>query len=90
MTQVTILKLSETLKRVNRCKTSIWNDVKEGIFPPPIKTGKTSAGYIESEVDAVLLARSVNFSDDQLKDLVEKLVQKRQESASRLIAELMA
>lgn len=47
----TILRLPETIKRTGKSRSSIYLDIKSGVFPRPIKLGVRSIGFIESEVN---------------------------------------
>jgi len=52
-----ILKLKVVLNRTGRSRSSCLGDVKDGKFPPPIRLGQRSVGWLESEVEAWIDAR---------------------------------
>ena len=85
---IRILKQREVTANTGKSKTTIWQETKDGTFPPPIKLGYKATGYIEHEVQAVLHARAMGLSDKQLKELVASLVKQRKESASKLLKSL--
>lgn len=84
---ITILKLSEVIELTRRSKTTLWQDCKDGIFPPSIKLGHKSVGYIEYEVQTVLHARAIGLTDNQVREVVSQLVEQRKQSASKLLQE---
>ena len=54
-----IIRLPEVILRVGKGKTSIYQDLKRGLFPPQAKrlNGSRSAGWFEDEIDKYLAAR---------------------------------
>ena len=46
-----IIRMAALRKKVQRCRTSIYTDVRAGLFPSPIPLGKRSVGWLEHEVD---------------------------------------
>ena len=60
-------------------KSSFYAHIEEGLLPPPIRLGKRSVGWLESEINAVIRARIQNRSDDEIKALVQQQIQKRRE-----------
>lgn len=84
------IRLSDVLSATGRSKTSLWSDQQKGLFPKPIKLGgesARSAHYLASEVNAVLIARAAEQSDEQVKDLVSKLTEQRKELLVNLLAQ---
>ena len=53
----TILKLTEVKAITRRSRSSIYAAIAENDFPQPIKIGKRSVGWIESEIAAWVEAR---------------------------------
>jgi len=46
-----ILRLPAVQEKTGRPRSSIYFMISKGAFPKPIKLGKRSVGWIESEVD---------------------------------------
>ena len=59
-------------------KSTFYSQISEGLLPPPIRLGKRSVGWLESEINAVIRARIQNRSDDEIKVLVQCLINERQ------------
>lgn len=79
--QLKVLRKVDTIKQVGLSKTSLFELAKEGLFPPLIKIGPRAAGYLEHEVTAVVAARAAGRSEDEIKALVEHLVNQRETNA---------
>lgn len=46
-----ILKLPEVIQKTGLSRSSIYAYKKEGTFPPPIKLGKRSVGWIQQDIE---------------------------------------
>lgn len=55
-----ILRLQDTSKKTGRAPSTLWRDVKNGMFVPPIRIGERAVGWLEAEVDAVLEAQTIS------------------------------
>lgn len=74
MTCPRLLKLPEVLNLSAMKPTSVYQQAKAGLFPPPIKLTERSSAWVESEVAAVNAARIAGKSDAEIKQLVNQLV----------------
>lgn len=83
-----ILKVNEVVKITGKSKPTLYTEINEGRFPPPIKIGMRASGFIESEVEAVMRARSIGMRGIEIMDLVKKLLDKRKERAKQLFKQL--
>jgi prophage regulatory protein len=52
-----ILKLPATSSKSGKSRSSIYQGVKEGTFPAPIKIGERAVGWLEDEIDDWLAKR---------------------------------
>jgi len=56
-----ILKLPEVIEMTGKCRSGIYQDISNGIFPKQINLGPRSVGWLESEIlqwiDARIQAR---------------------------------
>lgn len=53
-----ILRLPEVSKRIALCRSTIWQYVRQGKFPKPVKIGVRAVGWRESAVLAWIEART--------------------------------
>jgi prophage regulatory protein len=54
---LTILRRKQVEARTGLSRSTIYDRIKAGTFPAPISLGEKAVGWIESEVDAWLVAR---------------------------------
>lgn len=47
-----IIRLPKVMKKTCRCRTAIYEEMKEGTFPKQIPIGPRAVGWDESEIDA--------------------------------------
>lgn len=76
-----LLKLPQVSDKSASRTTQIYKEVKGGLFPPPIKLTGRSSAWVEHEVDAVINARIAGQTNDQIRDLVTRLVAARTQTA---------
>jgi prophage regulatory protein len=74
-----IIKLSDVLQVYPNSKSTIYNQIKENLFPSQIQLGSRSVGFISSEVEALIQARITGKSDKEIKALLIDLKTKRSE-----------
>lgn len=73
-----ILRLPDVMQKMGyRAHASVYNGIKDGIFPKAVSIGERSVGWPDDEVEQIYLARVAGFNKDQLKKLVSKLHSKR-------------
>jgi len=53
----TIIRLPAVRARVSMSRSTIYQRIREGTFPPPVNLGKRAVGWLASEVDAWLAAQ---------------------------------
>ena len=52
-----ILRLPHVKLLTGQANSTIWKNVKNGSFPPPVHISSRCVGWIESEINAVIAAR---------------------------------
>ena len=62
-TPLRILRMPEVVARTGLSARSIRRLVAKGDFPPPIRLGRRTVGWLESEVEAWILARAARRRD---------------------------
>lgn len=68
-----------------RAHASIYNAINAGLFTKPVSIGQRSVGWPDDEVKALCAARIAGLSDDQIRELVNKLHSKRAERLAELM-----
>lgn len=58
-----VLRLPETIARVGLRRSAIYEAIKAGTFPRPIKLGERAIGFIEEEIDAWVTTRPRSGTD---------------------------
>ena len=61
-----------------RSTATIYNNIKAGIWTKPVRIGERSVGWPSDEVIAVNKARVAGATDEQLRELINRLHEKRQ------------
>jgi prophage regulatory protein len=61
----------------HRSHASIYNAINDGLFTKPVPIGDRAVGWPDYEVSAINRARIAGRTDDQIKDLVARLHEKR-------------
>ncbi|PAY01861.1 transcriptional regulator [Pseudoalteromonas sp. HM-SA03] len=72
-----IIRRPEVLSKTGWSKSTLYNRLKEGLFPTPISLGARSVGFVESECDRVIQAMIAGYSEQQLKDMVQSIISSR-------------
>ena len=72
-----IIRRTTVLENTGWSKSTLYNRLKDGLFPAPISLGARAVGFVESECDKVIQAMIAGYSEQQLKDLVQDLVANR-------------
>ena len=72
-----MLRLPATRTATGRGRTSTYEDIKNGLFVPPVRIGARAVAWPENEVAAINAARIAGKSPDDIRALVAKLVAAR-------------
>lgn len=81
-----IIRKPEALVLTGLSKSTLYNRIADGVFPPAISLGARAVGYIASEVNAVIQAMIEEQSPEQIKALVKQLVANRKASKRGFVA----
>ena len=49
-TKVRLVRLTEVIDTTGRSRSSIYSDIKEGVFPKPIKIGKRAVAWPSEDI----------------------------------------
>lgn len=78
---VALLRAPAVCARMGKGRATLHEDVQRGVLSPPVKLGSRWAAWPEHEIDQILRARIAGWSDDQLRNLVKRLVAERKSIA---------
>lgn len=70
--------------------TGLYTDIAAGLCVKPVMVGPRSSRWPTHEIDAIVTARMVGASDDQVRALVNRLHELRQQQFSALMAQVAA
>jgi prophage regulatory protein len=76
-----LIRRSEVLQLTARSKSALQLDEKAGLFCPPISIGQRAVAYLKHEVEAIIQARIEELTTEQIKALVQELIQQRRKAA---------
>jgi len=71
------LRLPAVLAATGRSRSSLYADVKAGLFVAPIKIGRRASAWPSDEVAAIIRARIAGATEDEIRELVAQLVAAR-------------
>jgi len=75
--QIKLLRKPAVIQKTLKPHASLYKDIKEGLFPEPVKLSKQVSAWLEHEIDQVLAARIRGCDDNEIRSLVEKLEEDR-------------
>lgn len=81
-----LLKLPQVLGQTAKARSTHYNDIKAGLMTPPVSLGVHSVAWPEHEIFAINAARFAGKSDDEIRQLVTRLVADRQGVDGRVAA----
>ena len=70
----------------HKSHASIYNAINAGLFTKPVKIGERSVGWPSEEVQAINAARIAAKSDDEIRELVNRLHAKRVQTIGQVAA----
>lgn len=76
-----LIRKPEVLARTGLSKSTLYNRIKDGLFPTPVSLGARAVAFVASEINAVLQAMIEEKTQAQIKVLVSSLIQQRKKSA---------
>jgi prophage regulatory protein len=79
--QPRILRKPDVLILTNLSKSTLYNRIKDGLWPTPISLGARAVGFVQAECDAVLNAMIAEQPPEQIKQLVSELIKQRKQIA---------
>lgn len=77
----TIWRLPQALAESGKTRSPWYQDIQRGLMTTPVKLGRRAAGWPAEEIKAINQARIAGKTEQQIRDLVERLHQARKVSA---------
>lgn len=77
-----LLKDTEVAARLGMARSTIWECVRNGTLPKPIRRGEKWSRWPSAEIDTVEAAITSGASDDELRSLAAELVAARRRVAA--------
>jgi prophage regulatory protein len=75
------LRLPEVKAATGKSRSTLYNGIAAGRFPPPIHLGVRMRGWLESEIAAMNAALTRGASDEEIRALVVKIESDRKKAA---------
>lgn len=72
-----IVRKFEVLRTLGISKSTLFNRINAGLIPPSINLGGRACGWLEEEIQTVLMALVANRKPDDIKELVKDLLKTR-------------
>ncbi|MDO6460151.1 AlpA family phage regulatory protein [Granulosicoccaceae sp. 1_MG-2023] len=72
------LRIRQACELTGLCRSALYAHVSDGLVPPPVKISLRASAWPEHEIEAVNGARLRGDDDDQIRELVRRLVEARQ------------
>lgn len=76
-TALTILRRKQVQTRTGLSRSTIYLRISQGLWTKPISLGARAVGWPEHEIEAINAARIAGKSDDEIRELVFKLLAAR-------------
>lgn len=77
-----ILRKSLATDQFGISNSTFYARIKDGLIPPPISLGARAVGWLSTELDQVLAYVVAGKSDDEIRELVNQLVEQRKAVAA--------
>lgn len=73
-----LIRGAETKARLGQSRSGLYEQIANGLFTRPVKTGRRSSGWPEHEVELIAAARTAGTPPNEIKLLVDALHEARQ------------
>jgi prophage regulatory protein len=87
-TMLSMLRLPGARARYGKGRSSYYNDIRAGLMTPPVPLGARAVGWPQHELEAIIAARVAGKSDDEIRELVKRLIAERKTALERLEAQI--
>jgi prophage regulatory protein len=69
------------IARMGRKRSTLYVDIRDGLLTPQVAIGSRAVGWPDYEIDALIEARIAGATEDEIRELVKKLVADRTRAA---------
>jgi prophage regulatory protein len=76
--------------KIGKGNTGLYADISAGLCVKPVKAGPRASRWPSHEIDAIVAARMAGASDDQVRALVTRLHELRQQQYADVLARVAA
>lgn len=80
-----IIKLPEVVAMTALSRSSVYTKIGDHLLPSSINIGNKAVGFIKEEIELVINARIAGRSNNQIKELVQAIEQKRIVDANNVL-----
>jgi prophage regulatory protein len=87
MAETTLLRLEPVISRRGRSRAQLYIDIKRGTMTPPVRLGEKLSAWPSHEVDALNRAEIAGATQDELRALVQQLLEQRKKMRPMRAAE---
>jgi prophage regulatory protein len=77
MADLKLERLPNVLGRNGRSRSELYRKISEGTHTPPVRVGSRCAAWPSHEIDALIAADIAGATDEQRRQLVERLLANR-------------
>ena len=81
---ISLLRLDAVVSRRGRSRPQLYIDIKRGTMTPPVRLGLKLSAWPSHEIDALNKAEIAGASQDELRALVQQLVEQRKKGKPTL------
>ena len=74
-----IVRRPEVLELLNISRSNLYQKIYQGVWPTPIQLGARAVAWLSSENEQVLSAMIAGQSQDEIRELVKRLIKDRQQ-----------
>ena len=75
-----LIRIWDVTSATGLARSTVWLKVKLLLLPPPVKIGARAVAWSSLEIARINEARIAGASEDEIKDLVQRLVAGRRHS----------
>lgn len=85
-----MLRIPAVGGQLGRCRTALYDDVKAGFLPPPVKVGSRAVAWPENEIAVINAARVAGLPDAEIKAIAARLLTERKTVLAAILQQPVA